>query len=387
MQSRLHRLVSLRSSKLLDFMRKGNLDGLLMTRIENVRYVSGFRPVYSQWFRDSYISILKANGEVSLLLTSGDYERARRTMPWIHEFSILTSRKAENISTILKEEFNASARIGYDSLEVAAYSQLKELLPSFSFFAVSHDIDVIRAVKLPDEIEVIMKGAKITEQVTELAVKKARPGVKECQLSAMAESEARALGVEGVSWSFATFAGPRAGLMFRHDTTKELKKGEFLILGYATTFEGYNSDITATTVVGESPSATQKQLFNVVLTAYRSALSLAKGGTRTKTISDEAGEIIERGGIDKKYSFTSFQRLLHGLGMNVYEPPFSPDPGSEEPDYSLLCGNVLAIEPAVAFFDRPNQGGIRIGETILIKDGRPKVLGKMPDRIISTFSK
>ncbi len=382
----LERLVSLRSAKLLRLIREKDFDGLLLTRIENVRYASGFRPVYSQWFRDSYVAVLSSSGDLTLLVTNGDLERSRRTMPWVNRLLPLDSRRVELIDKTLREQFGAESRIGYDVLDAETFSKLTTSLPKAELFAVASEISKIRAVKLPEEVKVMRRGAKITEEAIELATRKAREGMKECELSALAESEARGLGAEGVAWSFATFSGVHAGLMYRYDTTKLLKNGDLLILGYATTFEGYNTDITTTTVVGESPSKDQKRHFALVYEAYQTALELAIEGTRTQTISENAAEVIDHHGIKKANSFTSFQPLLHGLGMNVYEPPLSPDPNRREPDYTLASGNVLAIEPAIAFFDRPSLGGIRMGETILIGKGKPVVLGRMPQRPISIFS-
>lgn len=387
MQSDFLRLIKLRKKKILRLLRGRNLDGAILSRIENVRYVSGFRPVMSSWFRDAYIAILRADGSLTLLVTSGDYERARRLMPWVDSFVMLvTSRKVQLISEVIQKEFRGSPRIGYDSLEATDLAKLKEMNPHLEFVFIQSDISNVRAVKLPEEIKVIELGAKITEKAVELAIKKAKPGIRECELAALAEREARSSGAEAVSWSFATFSGEHAGLMYRYDSTKIIKRGEFLILGYASTYEGYNTDITATTVVGHLPTRRQKAAFKAVYEAYTTALASATAGASTKEISGNAASVIDKNGIDVKYSFVSFQPLIHGLGMNVYEPPFSPDPGSDQPNYVLEEGNVFAIEPAVAFFDKPSLGGVRIGETITIGTRGLEILGRIPEGIISEFS-
>jgi Xaa-Pro aminopeptidase len=359
---------------------------MLLTRIENVRYASGFRPVYSQWFRDSYVAIHKSNLDITLLVTNGDYGHARETMSWINHLQPIDSHRVETISKTLTGEFGAGSHVGYDSLDAETFSKLKAENPNLELVPLAKEISEIRAVKLPEEVSVIQRGARITEQAVELATVKAKKGLRECELSALAEAEARSLGAEGVAWSFATFSGSHAGLMYRYDTTKRLKKGELLIMGYATCFEGYHTDITVTTVVGELASKVQKKNFGAVIEAYRAAFKLAREGENTRNLSERAARVIEDRGIGRENSFASFQPLLHGLGMNVYEPPLSPDPNRTDPNSGLKSGNVIAIEPAVAFFSRPSLGGIRLGETILIGKGRPKILGRMPERVLSIFS-
>jgi Xaa-Pro aminopeptidase len=389
MRNDLQSIVSSRKEKIRQLVREKNLDGLILTRIENVRYISGLRPVYSQWFRDAYAAFLKNDGKVTLFITTGDLERSRRTLPWIDQFVPLDSRRIETIESVLHGEISQSGRIGYDSLDVDTFLGLKQGLSNSEFIGLAGEISKIRAIKTEDELKIIAKGAKVTERAIELAVKKARDGIRECELSAIAESEARSSGAEGVAWSFATFGGEHAGLMYRHDTMKPLKKDELLIMGYAITFEGYNTDITATTVVGGSASREQKENFGAVLEAYEGAFNSAAEGESTRDLSMKAASIIESRGIKKSCSFASFQSLLHGLGMNVYEPPLSPDPGREEPNYILKSGNVLAIEPAIAFLDNPRKGGIRIGETIVIRaqGQKPKILGRMPEETRAIFSK
>ncbi|MGA2199886.1 MAG: M24 family metallopeptidase, partial [Nitrososphaerales archaeon] len=76
--------------------------------------------------------------------------------------------------------------------------------------------------------------------------------------------------------------------------------------------------------------------------------------------------IVERG--YGAYSFSRIQPILHGVGLNVYEPPFSPEPGRSEPSVKLRPGHVLAIEPAITLYDNLKVGGCRIGETLLVTE-------------------
>ncbi len=380
-------LVALRKRMMLAYLREQNLDGLLLSRIENVRYLTGFRPVISGWFGDSYLSILTHKGEVALMLTDADRARAAMTMPWVdHAIAIQSTRRISIIAKELEDLLGSSVAIGYDAMAYDSMLHLKHLMPRSEFRSVGDGLSLLRSKKLPQEIRVMERGAKITQRAVEFALENAQEGVRECALSGLAEAEARALGADGVSWSFATFSGTHAGMMFRHDTTKRMKLGEFLILGYATIYNGYNTDITVTTVVGERPTPQQKKLYQAVLVAYDRALSMARPGVTTASISRRAAETLRNRGIKDGRSFATFQPLIHGLGMNVYEPPFSPDPGFDEPNHKLSRGNVLAIEPAIAHFDRPELGGIRVGETVVVEARGPRVLGGIPRRSREIFA-
>ncbi|MEM3684534.1 MAG: Xaa-Pro peptidase family protein [Conexivisphaerales archaeon] len=383
----LEKVVAVRKRKALDFMKGRGLGAMVLSRLDNARFVSGLRPVISPWLINSYWAVLGIEGDLHLLVPSGDSRRMERTMPWIDEVvQFHSSRKLEIVSETLREAGDRSGAIGYDSFEYDELRKLKRLMPRAKFVTVGNELLEVRARKLPEEIQVIRSGAKVTEQAVSFAVEMAKDGLKECELAGMAENEARRLGAEGVSWSFATFSGDHAGLMYRHDSEKRLKEGEFLILGYATIYNGYNTDITATTIVGERPNGEQKRLFSAVYESYREALAMVKPGLTTQSISERAAAVLREAGIPDSNSFVSFQPLIHGIGMNVYEPPFSPDPGARTPSTKLEPGHVLAVEPAVASFDKPSKGGVRIGETLHLVDGGYEILGRMPEKVISIFS-
>lgn len=60
--------------------------------------------------------------------------------------------------------------------------------------------------------------------------------------------------------------------------------------------------------------------------------------------------------------------------MNVYEPPWAPEPGRDGPSAKLKPGHVIAIEPCITLDDNLEVGGCRIGETILVTEYGHEVL-------------
>jgi len=60
--------------------------------------------------------------------------------------------------------------------------------------------------------------------------------------------------------------------------------------------------------------------------------------------------------------------------VNVYEPPWAPEPGVDVADAKLKPGHVVAIEPCITLDDNLKVGGCRIGETVLVTDTGCEVL-------------
>ncbi len=363
--------------KLRSLMKKEGLDALLLNRIENVRYSTDLRPVVSMWFQNSYSAVVTSGGDVTLLTVAGDYMHFRHYMPWIEDIRIMhTQGRADEVAAVLKD--HACWRVGYDQLSYEDREELAGAAPGVELAGVGGEVAEERAVKLDEEIDLMKEASKTTEAAIRAALKCARPGMKEFEIAAEAEFAARKMGAEGMSWGLATFSGVNTGLMLRHDSEKKVRSGEFLILGYATIYKGYNTDITTTTVMGK-PSKAQRSLYTATYDAFIEALRATRPGASTLQIHEAAERVIVESGYGK-YSFSRLQPILHGVGMNVYEPPWSPEPGRKEPSMKLKPGHVIAIEPCITLYDNLKVGGCRIGETLavtdagysLLTDGKPE---------------
>jgi Xaa-Pro aminopeptidase len=362
--------------KLRSLMRKEGLDALLLNRIENVRYSTDLRPVVSMWFQNSYSAVVTSGGDVILLTVAGDYMHFRHYMPWIKDMRIMhTQGRADEVAAVLRD--HKCWRVGYDQLSYEDREALEKAAAGVELAGVGGRIAEERAVKLEEEIDIMKEASRPTEAAIRAALKCARPGMREFEIAAEAEFAARKMGAEGMSWGLATFSGINTGLMLRHDSDKRVRSGEFLIMGYATIYKGYNTDITTTTIIGRASKA-QRSLYTATYDSFIEALKATRPGASTLQIHEAAEKVIVESGYGK-YSFSRLQPILHGVGLNVYEPPWSPEPGRKGPSVKLKPGHVLAIEPCITLYDDLKVGGCRIGETLvvtetgysLLTDGKP----------------
>lgn len=353
-------------AKLVSFMKREGLDGLLLNKIENVRYSTDFRPVVSMWFQSSYSSFITSGGDSVVLTVAGDYTRAKHYMPWIGDMRVMHSAsRAEEVAEVFRD-YVRKGTVGYDQLGLEGFHALRRAAKGVRLVDVGAALADERAVKLGEEVEIMREAAKATEASVRAALGFARPGMREYEIAAEGEYAARRMGAEGMSWSLATFAGPNTGLMTRHDSERAVKSGEFLILGYATIWKAYNTDITATTIIG-SPTAPQKRVYTATYDAYQAALRATRPGATTRGLRDAAEEVVDEYGYSR-YSFSRIQPVLHGVGVNVYEPPWAPEPGRDLPTERLKPGHVIAIEPCITLDDNLAVGGCRIGETVLVTE-------------------
>jgi Xaa-Pro aminopeptidase len=366
----LRRLREKRQRRFRDLLAREGLDGLLLTATENARYVSDLRPVHSVYFTGSYQALLTADSLV-VLAPAGDVPRFDAQLPWVDE-TVSTSGDVVDRYTDLLDRYDVD-ELGVDELDFTVAEQLPQVTP------VGDALADARSVKFPEEVAILDDAGAVCEVAVLEALDAVEQGVREYEVAAAAAYAAKREGAQGVSWNPATFSGTNTGLFLRYDSEKRIRYGDFVVLGYAFVYEGYNMDITVTTVVGE-PTREQRAVYSAVWDAREAAIDAVEPGATARQVRDAAHDVIEERGFGD-HSFVDYQPVFHGLGMNVYEPPFAPEAGEEAPNDELRPGHVLVPEPGVYFTDDPSRGGVRIGEPVLVTDdGSERLARVVPER-------
>ncbi|WP_137285897.1 M24 family metallopeptidase [Halorussus salinisoli] len=366
----LKRLREKRQGRFRDVMNREDLDGLLLTATENARYVSDVRPVHSVYFTGSYQALLTEESLV-VLAPAGDVPRIDAQMPWVDE-AVSTSGDAADLYADLVTRYSVE-NLGVDSLDFTIADRMPDLTP------VGDSLARERGVKFPEEVAILDDAGALCEVAVLKALDAVEQGAREYEVAAAAEHAAKREGAQGVSWNPATFSGTNTGLFLRYDSEKRIRYGDFVVLGYAFVYEGYNMDITVTTVAGE-PDREQREVYSAVWDAREAAINAVEPGATAREVRDAAHAVIDDRGFGD-HSFVDYQPIFHGLGMNVYEPPFAPEAGEDEPNDELETGHVLVPEPGIYFPEEPSRGGVRIGEPVLVTDeGSERLAQVVPDR-------
>ena len=171
------------------------------------------------------------------------------------------------------------------------------------------------------------------------------------------------MGLEGDA--FVLF-GPAAS--FPHGTREDraLREGDGVLLDDGTTVEGYQSDVTRTSVLGK-PSAKLRRAFEIVRKAQDAALAAAVAGKPCGSVDDAARRVITQGGYGPGYKYFT-HRLGHGIGLDGHEQPY------------LVRGNRTILESGMTFSNEPGiyvpgDFGLRCEDDMVIAhDGSAQLL-------------
>jgi len=358
-----------RIESVLEKVEKENIDGLLVIKNEaltsmgeNVRYISGFSG------SSAYVLISPKH---RILLTDDRYtEQAAEECP---NFEIV--RHARPFTKVLKEVVNnlSLKKLGFEvnNVTVDLFNTLKENLPEIELVPTKGIIEKLRAVKDEQELALMKKAAQITDKTFDHILGFIKPGVKEKDIALEMEFYMRKIGASDLAFDLILVSGKRSSHQHGSPSEKKIEHGDFVTMDFGALYKGYCCDMTRTVIVGGADEK-QKDVYNTVKTAQQKGVDLLKVGVKGKDVCSPARKIIEKAGYG---DYSSDEGLGHGVGLEIHEEPYVRATG----EMVLQIGNVVTIEPGIYI---PNWGGVRIEDTVIIKEKGCEVITKSPKELI-----
>jgi Xaa-Pro aminopeptidase len=225
-------------------------------------------------------------------------------------------------------------------------------------------VESMRAVKEPDEIECIAQASKLADGALEHARSVIRSGITEKQLAWELEKWLREHGSEPMPFDIIVASGPNAALPHAKPSEKVINHDEPIVIDLGARVNGYCSDLTRTLCIGEGDK-TFSNAYDITLGSQLAALAALKSGMSGEQIDQLSRTVIEQA----DYGTAFGHGLGHGVGLADHELPRL---GTNSTDI-LEDKMVFTVEPGIYL---PEWGGVRIEDTVLLKDGKARTLTK-----------
>ncbi len=176
-------------------------------------------------------------------------------------------------------------------------------------------------------------------------------------------------GAEAMGFDLIVASGKRSAHPHGRASFKKIEKGDFILIDFGSTFEGYHSDQTRTLVCG-SPSGEQKKIYQIVKDAHDKAIEKVQPGIPIQELDAAARDYIRDCGYDEYFGHGTG----HGIGLAVHEEPVI----NKENGDLLQEGMVFTIEPGIYI---PEWGGIRIEDMVRVSSNGAEVLTYLPTEL------
>ena len=338
------------------------VDGLLVTHLPNIRYLTGFT---------GSAALLLLRADATILISDFRYaaqapaEVAASAVVEIDQRSVW-----ERLGRVLAARPSGTLGIESHSLTVRDAERVGGLTRG-RVVPTSELVERLRAVKSPEEVAAIRVAAGLAQDALAEILPGIRAGQTEVEVAAALEGALRRRGSEWHPFPTIVASGPRSALPHARTSDRVVSVGELLLLDFGAQVDGYCADLTRTVVVGARADDRQRTVHELVQTAQRRAIEHLRPGMPAREGDALARDVIATRGFGEAFGHS----LGHGLGLEVHEAPrLAPTSDIPLPPHA-----VVTVEPGLYF---PGWGGIRLEDDVYLgpdgtqclSDGRTELL-------------
>jgi Xaa-Pro aminopeptidase len=337
------------------------VDGILLTYLPNIRYLTGF---------SGSNALVAVTAKAILLIT--DFRYQTQVKEEVGEFARVTIDLANVWNALWRALPGMGATtMGFESAHLPhrEFARLMEQGDKWMWRPLVDVVEALRERKDADEIAAIARAADVATSALERTLPQVRAGLTELEVAGILERELRDGGSTGFPFETIVASGDRTALPHARASGRRVGKGEFLLFDFGAVVDGYVSDVTRTFVVGKA-SPEQRDFYEVV----REANALASAGVRPGMAARDADALarsyIEGRGFGELFG----HGLGHGIGLEVHEAPRL----ARTAEGTLAAGAVVTIEPGLY---RAGWGGVRIEDDVVLESAGPRLLTGYPRQL------
>jgi Xaa-Pro aminopeptidase len=332
------------------------VDAALVTRLVNVRYLTGFTG-------SNAALLVTPDEDGTVLATDGRYEtQAAAQAPDVTP----VIRRDCAVALVERAVSAGTARVGFEAHEVtvALHGRLTEAAAgSTALTDLGPAVEGLRRVKDAEEVALLAEACAISDRALADVLLTVRPGRTERDVAVELEAAMRAHGGDGPAFETIVASGPNSAVPHHRPTDRAIRSGELLKIDFGARYGGYHADETRTFVVGQPPADWQRELHALVAEAQQAGRDALAPGAEVRDVDRAAREVVEAAGHGPHFP----HGLGHGVGLEIHEAPLM----GYQATGRLADGTPVTVEPGVYL---PGRGGVRIEDTLVVRDGEPALL-------------
>jgi len=372
-----------RRDRLVEILRKKNIDAAIITSWPSICYFSGQRSIgtiTNSW--SSWALLISDQNELLFVCTRAFSKMMDKeypsipTIPFSEDALIWPNRSVheaikEGLISLCKNIKEPTFGVEKNRISSSYLDSLREHFSTVEIKPIDDEVTNLRSIKDEDEISELKKAGTITNQVAEQVIHNyLSPGMTEFDLErvlirTIAEHKAFPAFIQ-------IFSGERSCYQNICPSNRKIEKGDTILLDFGVRVEsGYCSDITRAAVIGK-PDKAQLEISKVVKDILTSALESIEPGKSAADIDRFVESKFLKLGYENHY--------IHRTGHNVGLEPSEPFPicGANEKD--IVQPNMcFAIEPGIYI----DNVGIRLEDNVITTEKGIENLTSIQHTIIS----
>jgi Xaa-Pro dipeptidase len=345
--------------------------GTSMSYFVDVRWSLSERP---------FLVVIPAKGGLAYVSPGFEEQRAREITKFTNDVRVWQEDEdwGSVVADILKDRGVTTGKVGVEErVRFFIADGIRAAAPQLQLVLATPVTAGCRMIKSPAEIALMQRANDLTIEAYKAAFAALAEGMTQFEFGRNVRAAFDALGAPGGS------AGVQFGeySAFPHGSIQpqKLKQGDVVLVDGGCSVEGYQSDITRTTVLGKA-SKRQIDVWNLEKMAQTAAFKAAQVGATCESVDRAARKVITDAGFGPDYKVPGLpHRTGHGIGMDGHEWT------------NFVRGNKTRLAPGMCFSDEPmiaiyGEFGIRLEDCLYITEKGPKFFTEQSPAIDRPFA-
>ena len=338
------------------------LDAIFLAPGTSLYYFSGVRWQPSERL---LALVIPRSGQPLFVVPGFEEGRLREQLQYPAEVRVWQEDESPTavVAAALAERGMRTGTIGMEERTAYTFfSHFRNAAPGFDCVPADKVTIACRWRKSAHEQELMRLACDATFDVFKAVFNSLKPGMTHDEIGRMISAGFSKMGLQGGALVLlgAASALPHGS---RHPTV--LKEGDSILIDGGCSVEGYESDVTRTSVLGK-PSQKLLQVFDIVRKAQDVTLDAARAGRLTGSVDAAARAVVTNGGFGPDYKFFT-HRVGHGMGLDGHEHPY------------LVRNSQTVLEPGMTFSNEPGiyipgEFGLRCEDDMVIAADGPAQL-------------
>lgn len=310
-----------------------------------------------------------------------------KTVIWLDQMEAtmkILMAQAEKVYLNTNEHTRANTEV--ETREDRFIKEIQQKYPAHQYRKSAPIMHKIRAVKEPEELDLMQTACNITEAGFRRLLGFVKPGVMEYEVEAELMHEFLRNRSRGFAYTPIIASGKSACVLHYIENNKECKDGDVMLMDFGAEYANYSSDMTRCIPVNGRFTERQKKVYNAVLNVKKESEKMLVEGTWLQEYHKEVGklmtsELLQLGLLDQTdvknenpewpaYKKYFMHGTSHFIGLDTHDVGLWTEPIKE--------GMVFTCEPGI-YIPEENLG-VRLEDDLVVqKTGAPKnLMGTIP---------
>jgi Xaa-Pro dipeptidase len=314
-------------------MRKRGLSVLILTRPQNIYYLSGFRAAHmSSQFSELHALMIPMEGEPRMMTRALEKEIA--LLQWTKNPALYRDHENpyELLVRIFREGGYPVQSIGIEErfLNVRQFSRMRESFPGAQFLDATGLVERVAAKPSKAESDCMRNAARITHLGFKKGIDEAKEGRYPYQIIGSIHQAMYQGGQSNFDQSLVcVWSGEKGGRMHDTSTTEQIRNGDLVTIEVWGVHNQYKAGAQGSLFVGDRPSKQVQETYRIVADMFINARDAIRPGLTAGEVYEAASRVY-RGARGSDY----YRRVGGSMGLTVF-------------NVDLVKGNKEVLQPGL----------------------------------------